>query len=228
MPTSRFRVLVVDDDADIVLGIRTALEADGYDVFAAADGLSALSALVGHDPHAVILDLEMPLLDGLAVCRTMRATGDRTPVLVLTARSAVRDRIAGLDAGADDYLGKPFDLDELLARVRALLRRTEDVPAGRLSWNGLALDAVNRTLAGDGPPIQLTRIEAELLCALFAAPDRMHSRTRLTAAIWGEEAAPSSNALEVYISQVRRKLAEAGREGAVRNERGLGYHLVVK
>ena len=204
MPAPRFRVLVVDDDPNIVLGIRTALEADGYDVFTAADGLSALGAVTDYDPHLVILDLGLPHLDGLAVCRAMRASGDMTPVLLLTARAAVRDRVYGLDAGADDYLGKPFDLEELLARIRALLRRAEDVAPQLLTWNGLSLDPANRTLRGDRAPLQLTRIETKLLSRLFTDPRRIHSRASLAAAVWGEDAAPSSNALEVYISQIRQ------------------------
>lgn len=226
MPNARFRVLVVDDDPNIVLGIRTALEIEGYDVSAADDGLTALNALAEYDPHVVVLDLGLPHLDGLAVCRTMRASGDRTPVLLLTARAAVRDRVHGLDAGADDYLVKPFDIEELLARLRALLRRTEDPPARLLAWNGLSLDPVNRTLTGGPATVQLTRIEAELLHRMFADPGRIHSKASLAAAVWGEDAAPSSNALEVYISQIRRKLSGVGRTGALHNERGLGYRLV--
>ena len=225
MANPRFRVLVVDDDANIVLGIRTALEAAGYAVFEAADGLSALGALAESDPHVVVLDLGLPHLDGLAVCRTIRASGDRTPVLMLTARDSVRDRVDGLDAGADDYLGKPFNLDELLARIRALLRRTDD-RSGLLSWNGIALDSANRTLLGGRVPVQLTRIETALLAQLLSSPERVLSRSSLVNAVWGEDAAPLSNALEVYLSQVRRKLADAGCGGVLRNERGLGYRLV--
>ncbi|GAA4677947.1 response regulator transcription factor [Frondihabitans cladoniiphilus] len=222
---SASRILVVDDDPNIVLGLRTALEADGYEVAVADDGLNALSAVASASIDAIVLDVGLPRLDGLAVCRSLRGLGHRVPILLLTAHDRPRDRVSGLDAGADDYLGKPFDLDELLARVRALVRRNRPPDRARLSHGELCLDTEQRLLLSPRDAIALTRIETVLLKRFFEEPGRTHPRASLVEAVWGGQEGPRSNALEVYLSQLRSKLALAGAAGLVVTVRGLGYRL---
>jgi two-component system response regulator MprA len=219
------RVLVVDDDPHIVLGLQTALEAEGYRVTTAADGVAALAAIAESDPAVVVLDVAMPRMDGLAVARTLRSMGDRLPILMLTARDQPKERVAGLDAGADDYLGKPFDLDEFLARVRALVRRVADDSRSGRRFGALVLEVHDRVLVAPTARVPLTRIETALLEAFFAEPLRTRSRTELMQVVWGEDP-PRSNALEVYLSQLRRKLAESGLPDLVVTVRGVGYRLV--
>jgi two-component system response regulator MprA len=220
------RILVVDDDPNIRFGVRTALEAEGYAVADAEDGAGALARVGDTDPDAVVLDVGMPGLDGLAVCRTLRAQGDRVPILVLTAHDSPRDRVAGLDAGADDYLGKPFDLDELLARLRALVRRAAPVPVTIRRAGPFEFDAAERLLRHGAASVSLTRIEAAIVARLLDDPRRARSRDELMQAIWGEDGGPRSNALEVYVSQLRRKARTLGDETLIATVRGLGYRLL--
>ena len=226
--TQRTTILVVDDDPNVLLGIRVALETDGHRVVTAPDGRRALAAVVEHDPDAVVLDLAMPFLDGLGVCRALRAAGDAVPVMMLTAHHRPDERVDGLDAGADDYLGKPFDVDELRARVRALVRRgagTSTSPDDRPTWAGVTLDAAQRVLHTAGGPVDLTRSESVVADLLFRDPRRVRTRDELVDAVWDGTAPPASNALDVLVSAVRRKLVAATGGPAVKAVRGLGYRL---
>ncbi|WP_367139854.1 MULTISPECIES: response regulator transcription factor [Streptomyces] len=224
-------VLVVDDDPDVRAAVVDALTVEGYAVRAAADGLEALSAVAAAPPAAVVLDLAMPVLDGLAVCRRLRALGDRTPVLVLTARDAVADRVAGLDAGADDYLVKPFALDELLARLRALLRRAAPAePAagqdtGTLSFADLTVDPATRTGDRGGTPLEFTRTEFALLDVLMRHPGQALPRELIQERVWGTDFGPDSNSLAVYVGYLRRKLEAGGAPRLVHTVHGVGYRL---
>ncbi|GIG66246.1 response regulator transcription factor [Phytomonospora endophytica] len=218
------RVLVADDDPAVREVLVTALELAGHKVRAEPDGSRALAALGEWPPDVVVLDLLMPHADGLEVCRRLRTRGDRVPILMLTARDAVGDRVAGLDAGADDYLAKPFELDELLARVRALLRRAYPAAETR-SHAGVTLDPSERRVWRDGEEIELTRTEFALLEILVANAGRVVTREVLTEQVWGFDFGPTSNSLDVYIGYVRRKLENGGRERVVRTVRGLGYRL---
>lgn len=230
--TDRTTVLVVDDDVHVLLGIRVALETDGHRVVTAEDGRAALAAVVRDDPDAVVLDLAMPFLDGVGVCRALRAAGDAVPVMMLTAHDLPTERVTGLDAGADDYLGKPFDVDELRARVRALVRRSGSVSSttsGALpTWNGVTLDADQQQLRhgtdGDGRT-DLTRTETVLAELLFRAPQRVRTRDELTDAVWADGPAPASNALDVAVGGLRRKVVASGGAPAITAVRGLGYRL---
>ncbi|WP_424891544.1 response regulator transcription factor [Streptomyces sp. XH2] len=224
-------VLVVDDDPDVRAAVADALTIEGYDVREAADGLAALSSVAAAPPGAVVLDLAMPVLDGLAVCRRLRALGDRTPVLVLTARDAVADRVAGLDAGADDYLVKPFALDELLARLRALLRRaapTEPAAgqdAGTLSFADLTVDPATRTGDRAGTHLEFTRTEFALLDVLMRHAGQVLPREVIQERVWGTDFGPDSNSLAVYIGYLRRKLEAGGAPRLVHTVHGIGYRL---
>ncbi|MFF7725956.1 response regulator transcription factor [Streptomyces sp. NPDC008001] len=223
-------VLVVDDDPDVRAAVADALAVEGYDVREAADGLAALSSVAAAPPGAIVLDLAMPVLDGLAVCRRLRALGDRTPVLVLTARDAVADRVAGLDAGADDYLVKPFALDELLARLRALLRRAAPPGApgqdtGMLSFADLTVDPATRTGERGGIPLVFTRTEFALLDVLMHHPGQALPREVIQQRVWGTDFGPDSNSLAVYIGYLRRKLEAGGAPRLVHTVHGIGYRL---
>ncbi|MEV4925611.1 response regulator transcription factor [Streptomyces roseoverticillatus] len=224
-------VLVVDDDPDVRAAVADALTVEGYDVREAADGLAALSSVAAAPPGAVVLDLAMPVLDGLAVCRRLRALGDRTPVLVLTARDAVADRVAGLDAGADDYLVKPFALDELLARLRALLRRAAPTgpaagqDADSLSFADLTVDPVTRTGDRGGAPLEFTRTEFALLDVLMRHPGQVLPREVIQERVWGTDFGPDSNSLAVYVGYLRRKLEAGGAPRLVHTVHGIGYRL---
>lgn len=221
--------LVVEDDATLAEALTTALEVHGYRVEAVGDGRVALERIRAAAPDVVLLDVMLPGLDGLAVCRTVRAAGDRTPILMLTARSAVADRIDGLDAGADDYLPKPFDLDELIARVRALLRRARPGPATgfreELCFGDLVLDTGTRQARRGGRSIDFTRTEAALLELLMANAGQVLTRDVLTDRVWGYDFGPSSNSLEVYVGYLRRKLEAGGEPRIVHTVRGVGYLL---
>jgi len=218
------RILVVDDELAVRESLRRALALEGHDVGLAADGREALATIARSAPDLVVLDVLMPELDGLEVSRRLRAAGDRTPILMLTARAEVGDRVAGLDAGADDYLGKPFALDELLARVRALLRRTpsSDEP---LRFADLALDPAARTVSRNGRPIELTRTECALLELLIRNPRRVLTRSEILLAVWGYDFGPNSNSLEVYVGYLRRKTEEGGEPRLIQTVRGVGYSL---
>ncbi len=224
------RILVVDDDRAVRDSLRRSLAFNGYQVELATDGQQALDAIAGGDrPDALVLDVMMPRLDGLEVCRRLRSAGDDLPVLVLTAREAVSDRVAGLDAGADDYLAKPFALEELLARLRALLRRTSpedrDENPAPLTFADLSLDPVTREVRRGDRPITLTRTEFALLELLIANPRRVLTRSRILEEVWGYDFPTTGNALEVYIGYLRRKTEAEGEPRLIHTVRGVGYVL---
>jgi two-component system response regulator MprA len=220
------RILVVDDEPHVREAVDRALRLDGYQVQLAVDGREALDALADSAPDAIVLDLLMPRVDGLEVCRRLRAAGDRTPVLVLTARDAVSDRVKGLDAGADDYLVKPFALEEMRARLRALLRRGGPSTQGeRLRFADLELDAGAHTVRRGARPIELTRMEFLLLELLMRHPRQVLTRTQIFENVWGYDFGPSSNSLEVYVGYLRRKTEAGGEPRLLRTVRGVGYVL---
>ncbi|MBO8193709.1 response regulator transcription factor [Streptomyces oryzae] len=220
------KVLVVDDDPEVSAAVADGLAVEGHEVETAADGLAALTAVARWDPDAVVLDVLMPALDGLAVCRRLRALGDRTPVLVLTALDAVSDRVDGLDAGADDYLVKPFALDELTARVRALLRRAAPAPADDgLVLGELELDPATRTGSRRGRTMEFTGTESALLQVLMRHPGQTVPRQVLLEEVWGRDFGPGSNSLAVYIGYLRRKLEAGGEPRLVHTVHGVGYRL---
>jgi two-component system response regulator MprA len=220
------QILVVDDEPAVRDSLDRALRLEGYTVDLAADGAEALDALGGESPDAVVLDLMMPRVDGLEVCRRMRAAGDRTPVLVLTARDGVSDRVKGLDAGADDYLVKPFALDELLARLRALLRRSgAGAPGQTLRYSDLTLDPVAHQVKRGDREIELTRTEFLLLELFMLHPRQVLTRSVIFERVWGYDFGPDSNSLEVYVSYLRRKLEAADEPRLLHTVRGVGYVL---
>jgi len=217
------RILVVDDEPAVRASLERALSLDGYEVEVARDGHEGLARLREHVPDAVVLDLLMPSMDGLELCRALRARGDRTPVLMLTARHALGDRVAGLDAGADDYLVKPFDLDELLARLRALLRRAGGADA--LAWGTVTMDLGTREVRRGDRELDLTYTEFELLRAFLEHPRQVLSRSALLERVWGYDFSGSSNTLEVYVGYLRRKLESGGEPRILQTVRGVGYSL---
>jgi two-component system response regulator MprA len=219
------RVLVVDDEPAVRESISRSLRFEGYEVELAADGESALKFQAARPADAVVLDVMMPVIDGLETCRRLRATGDRVPVLMLTARRAIGDRVTGLDAGADDYLVKPFALEELLARLRALLRRTDIGGSEKLTFGDLELNVTARTVLRGGHLIELTRTEFDLLELLLRHPRRVLSRSVLFTEVWGYDFGTGSNSLDVYIGYLRRKLEAHGERRLVHTVRGVGYVL---
>jgi two-component system response regulator MprA len=220
------RLLVVDDDPSVREALALVLDLNGFDVATAADGREAIRTLSLAPPDAVILDVLMPGLDGLEVCRRMRATGDRTPVLMLTARAEVSERVAGLEAGADDYLAKPFAREELIARLRALLRRTGwEGDERTLRFEDLELDPLAHEARRDGRLLELTRTEFLLLELLLRHPRQVLTRATIFDHVWGYDFGPSSNSLEVYIGYLRRKTEAEGEARLVHTVRGVGYVL---
>ena len=221
------RILVVDDDRAVRESLRRSLSFNGYSVALAQDGLEALDLISSDRPDAVVLDVMMPRLDGLEVCRQLRSTGDDLPILVLTARDSVSERVAGLDAGADDYLPKPFALEELLARMRALLRRTtpDDGDSPAMTFADLSLDPVTREVTRGQRQISLTRTEFALLEMLIANPRRVLTRSRILEEVWGFDFPTSGNALEVYVGYLRRKTEAEGEPRLIHTVRGVGYVL---
>jgi len=213
------RILLVEDDRALGEGIRTALKPEGYTVDWLQDGASALHALSHESFELAILDLGLPRMDGLEVLKRLRASANPIPVLVLTARDATSDRIAGLDAGADDYLVKPFDVAELKARLRALLRRSFNRPEPVLEYRGILLDPVNQQVSYQGTPINLPRKEFVLLHELIAQPGRVLTRDRLQQVLYGWDEDVESNALEVHIHHLRKKFFPE----LIRTVRGVGY-----
>jgi two-component system response regulator MprA len=223
--TGAARLLVVDDERAVRDALRRALALEGYDVQLAADGDEALTALAGEEPDAVILDVLMPGVDGLVVCRRLRERGSRVPVLMLTARDAVGDRVAGLDAGADDYVVKPFALEELLARVRALLRRARPDGDGVLTFADLALDLGTREVRRGGRSIELTRTEFNLLELFMRNPRQVLERSLILERVWGYDFGPTTNSLDVYVGYLRRKTEAGGEPRLIQTMRGVGYAL---
>ncbi|HEV2812703.1 MAG TPA: response regulator transcription factor [Solirubrobacteraceae bacterium] len=219
------RILVVDDEPAVRGSLDRALRMAGYDVALAADGSAALSVLAGEPHDAVVLDVAMPGVDGLEVCRRMRAGGDRTAVLMLTARDAVDDRVAGLDAGADDYLVKPFALRELQARLRALLRRAEPGDSEILSFAGVVMDVPAHVVRRGDREIELTRTEFALLRLLLEHPGQVLTRSQIFERVWGYDFGATSNTLGVYVGYLRRKLEASGEPRLLHTVRGLGYVL---
>jgi len=219
------RILVVDDEPALRSSLERALGLDRHVVELAEDGVQALDRLALAPVDAVVLDVSMPGLDGLEVCRRLRAAGDRTPVLMLTARDAIDDRVDGLDAGADDYLVKPFALRELQARLRALLRRAEE-PAGPVLVHGdLVLDPSAREVRRGERPIELSRTEFSLLQVFLEHPRQVLTRSQLFERVWGYDFGATSNALGVYIGYLRRKTEAAGEPRLLHTVRGIGYVL---
>ena len=220
------KILVVDDERAVRESLRRALELEGYEIELAADGSEALYRLEGREePDAVILDVLMPGVDGLEVCRRLRGSGSKLPVLMLTARTEVEDRVAGLDAGADDYVTKPFALEELLARVRALLRRTTDEEGEVVRFANLVLDPTTREVTRGGRPIELTRTEFSLLELFMRNPRQVLTRTIIFDRVWGYDFGYASNSLDVYIGYLRRKTEEGDRPRLIQTIRGVGYAL---
>ena len=219
-------ILVVDDEPAVLDSLRRALELEGYEVELASDGEEALGLLSGdREPEAVILDILMPGIDGLEVCRRLRKSGNTLPVLMLTARAEVDSRVAGLDAGADDYLPKPFALAELLARLRALLRRVTTESTDVLRFADLELDPGTREVGRGGRPIELTRTEFSLLELFLRNPRQVLTRSVIFERVWGFDFGPTSNSLDVYIGYLRRKTEDGGAPRLIHTVRGVGYAL---
>jgi two-component system response regulator MprA len=223
------RILVVDDDRSVRESLRRSLEFNGYSVELAADGAEALARVPNVRPDAIVMDVMMPRLGGLEATRALRAAGNDVPILVLTARDAVNDRVDGLDAGADDYLTKPFALDELLARLRALLRRTHrsatDDLDEALEFADLSMNPATREVFRAGRPISLTRTEFALLELFLERPRRVLERSFILEEVWGFDFPTTANSLEVYVGYVRRKLEAEGEPRLLHTVRGVGYVL---
>jgi two-component system response regulator MprA len=224
------RVLVVDDDHAVRESLRRSLEFNGYAVSLAGDGAEALASIAGHPPDALVIDVMMPRLDGIETTRALRSAGNDLPILVLTARDSVGDRVEGLDAGADDYLTKPFALEELLARLRALLRRAHPAdgtgePDEVLAFSDLTLDVATREVVRGGRPIELTRTEFALLEMFMRRPRRVLERSFILEEVWGFDFPTTANSLEVYVGYLRRKTEAAGEPRLIHTVRGVGYVL---
>jgi two-component system response regulator MprA len=217
-------VVLAEDDPSVRAAVQRVLELEGYNVVAVNDGRAALDIIIAKPPHAAVLDVMMPFADGLTVCRELRHRGNRTPILLLTARHEVGDRVAGLDAGADDYLVKPFAVDELLARVRALLRRTAvAVGSTSLAINDLVVDLERREVRRAGRVVLLTKTEFDLLHVLVEQQGIVLTREYLYEHIWGMDFETNSKSLDVYIGYLRRKLELEGETKLLHTMRGVGY-----
>jgi two-component system response regulator MprA len=222
------KILVVDDERAVRESLRRALELEGYDIELAADGQEALQLLEANgdvQPDAVILDVLMPGVDGLEVCRRLRRSGNRMPVLMLTARDEIENRVAGLDAGADDYVTKPFALEELVARIRALLRRASAGDDELLRFADLELDPGTREVRRGGDSIELTRTEFALLELFMTNPRQVLTRSIIFERVWGYDFGFASNSLDVYIGYLRRKTEAGGKPRLIQTVRGVGYAL---
>ena len=221
------RILVVDDERAVRESLQRALELEGYEIELAADGREALARLENGEPQpdAVILDVLMPVIDGLEVCRRLRRGGNRVPVLMLTARDEIENRVAGLDAGADDYVPKPFALEELVARIRALLRRSTGTSDDVLRFADLVLDPGTREVRRNGDPIELTRTEFALLELFMTNPRQVLTRSIIFERVWGYDFGFASNSLDVYIGYLRRKTEAGDKLRLIQTVRGVGYAL---
>ncbi|ARE75839.1 MULTISPECIES: response regulator transcription factor [Streptomyces] len=229
------RILVVDDEPAVREALRRSLAFEGYAVQTAVDGIDALDRAASYAPDLIVLDIQMPRMDGLTAARRLRAGGSVTPILMLTARDTVGDRVTGLDAGADDYLVKPFELDELFARVRALLRRSSYAAAqagagaetreDALTFGDLRMDLATREVTRAGRPVELTRTEFTLLEMFLAHPRQVLTREQILKTVWGFDFEPSSNSLDVYVMYLRRKTEAGGEPRLVHTVRGVGYAL---
>ncbi|MDQ8704828.1 response regulator transcription factor [Streptomyces sp. LHD-70] len=228
------RILIVDDEPAVREALQRSLAFEGYGTDIAADGLEAVEKAAATQPDLIVLDIQMPRMDGLTAARRLRATGSTTPILMLTARDTVGDRVTGLDAGADDYLVKPFELDELFARIRALLRRSsyaatlgaqdgEDTDV--LDFGDLRMNLATREVVRGGRTVELTRTEFTLLEMFLAHPRQVLTREQILKAVWGFDFEPSSNSLDVYVMYLRRKTEAAGEPRLVHTVRGVGYVL---
>ncbi|MFJ6798302.1 response regulator transcription factor [Streptomyces sp. NPDC091268] len=229
------RILVVDDEPAVREALRRSLAFEGYGTQTAVDGLDALDKAASYAPDLIVLDIQMPRMDGLTAARRLRSAGATTPILMLTARDTVGDRVTGLDAGADDYLVKPFELDELFARVRALLRRSSYAAASGagaggadedvLTFGDLRMDLATREVTRAGRAVELTRTEFTLLEMFLAHPRQVLTREQILKTVWGFDFEPSSNSLDVYVMYLRRKTEAAGEPRLVHTVRGVGYVL---
>ncbi|MCX4915596.1 MULTISPECIES: response regulator transcription factor [unclassified Streptomyces] len=226
------RILIVDDEPAVRDALRRSLAFEGYDTEVAVDGADALEKATAYQPDLVVLDIQMPRMDGLTAARRMRGAGTTTPILMLTARDTVGDRVTGLDAGADDYLVKPFELDELFARIRALLRRSSYAASAgavpeddALTFGDLRMDLSTREVTRAGRPVELTRTEFTLLEMFLAHPRQVLTREQILKAVWGFDFEPSSNSLDVYVMYLRRKTEAGGEPRLVHTVRGVGYVL---
>jgi len=227
VPSSTSYIAIVDDDAAIRTALGRALRMENYDVELFEDGLSAMKSVQLRAPDAIVLDLQLPDIDGLEICRRIRRSGDTTPILMLTARDAVNDRVAGLDVGADDYLVKPFDLAELLARLRALLRRhsVSEGDAAVLRFEDLSLNLQTREVMRATRSVELTKIEFDLLELFLRHPRQVLTRDQILDLVWGYNFDSGTNSLAVYIGYLRRKLEESGEIRLIQTIRGVGYTL---
>ncbi|MEU3448660.1 response regulator transcription factor [Streptomyces thermolilacinus] len=230
------RILVVDDEPAVREALRRSLAFEGYGTLTAVDGLDALDKIGTYAPGLVVLDIQMPRMDGLTAARRIRASGSTVPILMLTARDTVGDRVTGLDAGADDYLVKPFELDELFARIRALLRRSSyaagaagpgggDGPGQVLAFGDLRMNPATREVTRGGRQVELTRTEFTLLEMFLAHPRQVLTREQILKAVWGFDFEPTSNSLDVYVMYLRRKTEAGGEPRLVHTVRGVGYVL---
>jgi len=219
------KILVVDDEPAVRESLRRALRLEGYEVDLAGDGQEALESMRSNGVDAMILDVSMPRLDGLETCRRLRSEGSALPVLMLTARDEVADRVAGLDAGADDYVVKPFALEELLARLRALLRRAAPADGDVLRFADLELDPATRDVTRGGVRIELTRTEFSLLELFLRNPRQVLTRSIIFERVWGYDFGFGSNSLDVYIGYLRRKTEQGGKPRLIQTVRGVGYAL---
>lgn len=219
------KVLVVEDDPDVRAALTRALSFEGYDVAIAEDGGRALASVLHDPPDVIVLDVMMPFVDGLEACRRLRARGDETPILMLTALGSVSDRVDGLDAGADDYLAKPFALEELLARIRALLRRSGGDVSEVLSFADLEMNLGTRVVTRAGEPVPLTKTEFDLLEVLLRGGGRVATRDQIYRDVWGFDFETSSNSLDVYVGYLRRKTEAGGASRLIHTVRGVGYTL---
>ncbi|MFD8010248.1 response regulator transcription factor [Streptomyces sp. NPDC058955] len=232
-PNATERILIVDDEPAVREALRRSLAFEGYATREAVDGVDALAAMESYAPDLVVLDVQMPRMDGLTAARRIRAAGSTVPILMLTARDTVGDRVTGLDAGADDYLVKPFELDELFARIRALLRRSSYAvpsasaadPGDVLAFEDLRMDLATREVTRAGRPVELTRTEFTLLEMFLAHPRQVLTREQILKAVWGFDFEPSSNSLDVYVMYLRRKTEAGGEPRLVHTVRGVGYVL---